>query len=179
MTSEIFPTTYRNCSAGPITVQGMLITSTKIYSISGIIIGCTAAFLLVIIVAIICIITQRKFGSEEHNPVHMPAIRNSNGDRNPPNQEDDSTLTRSQGNSEQNPVYAEIQDPIPQNLSEDTITYAYADANLSTFSEETMTFPIYRKVNETDMTDISNNEADDESSTEMVKNTIYVSSGAV
>ena len=47
------------------------------------------------------------------------------------------------------------------------------------FSEETMTFPIYRKVNETDVTDISNNEADDESSTGMVENTTYVSSGPV
>ena len=94
MTSEIFPTAYRNCSAGPITVQEMLDTSTKdatrIYSTYGIVGGSIAAFLMVIVVAIICIITQRKFRSGEHNPVHMPAIRNSNGDRNPPNQEDSS-----------------------------------------------------------------------------------------
>ena len=183
MTSKTFPTAYRNCSAGPMTIQEMLHTSikdsTKIYSIHGIIVGSIAAFLLVIIVATICIITHRKFGSGEHNPVHLPVIRNSTGDRNPPNQEDSSNLTSRHGNSEQIPVYAEVQEPISQNLSEDTITYAYADANLSTFSEETMTFPIYSKVNETDQTDISNNEADDESSTGMVENTTYVSSGPV
>ena len=189
MTSETFPTAYRNCSAGPITITTFVsnsseghnsneIISTKMYFIYGIIVGTTAAFVLVLIGAIICI-TLRKFKLEENNPLHMPAIRDSDGDRHPSNQEISSDATSKQGNSEQTQAYDEIPEPISPNLSEGTITYAEADTNLSTIHEETVNFPIYSEVKEAEETDKSKNEADDEDSTGMVKNTIYVSSGPV
>ena len=181
MTSETFPTAYCNCSAGPLTVQQRSfptttqthtsskntetittfvsnsseghnfneISSTKMYFIYGIIVGSTAAFVLVLIGAIICI-TLRKF-----------------------------KLFTRQESSEQTQVYDEIPEPISPNLSEDTITYAEADTNLSTIHEETVNFPIYNEVKDTVETDKSNNEADDEDSIGMVDNTIYVSSGPV
>ena len=147
------------------------------YYIYGIIIG-VAAFLLVIIGALICFITLRKTVSQETNPVHMSAIRNSNGVENPPNQEDSSGVTSRQDTSQQIPVYAEVQEPSSQNLREDIITYTYADTNLSTIPEETVNFLKYSEAKETE-TDKSKNEANDEYSTGMVENTIYVSSGPV
>ena len=206
MTSAIFPTAYRNCSAGPIIVQEMLAISTKVtkiitspvmtvvvnptkghnlsetgskmkYYIYGIIIG-IAAFLLVISGSLVCFITLRKSVSQETNPVHMSAIRNSNGVENPPNQEDSSDVTSRQDTSQQIPVYAEVQEPSSQNLREDIITYTYADTNLSTIPEETMNFLKYSEAKET-ATDKSKNEANDEYSTGMVENTTYVSSGPV
>ena len=185
MTSKTFPMAYRNCSAGPIAVQEMLGTpnkdTKKIHSTYRIIIGNITALLLVIIGAIISIsiITLRKSTLEESNSVHIPAIiamRNSTRHRNKPAQDISSNLTCRQGNSEQIPDYAEIEDP-NSHLRENTITYA--DSNLSIFPEETVNFPIYSEVKDTEETDLSNNEADDEDSTGMIENTIYVSSGPV
>ena len=149
------------------------------YFINGIIVGSTGAFLLVPIGAIICIITLRKSKLEENNPVHMPSIRNGYGDRNQPNQEVSSDFISRPDNSEQTEVYAEIQEPISRHLRGDTTTYAYADANLPSITEETVTFPLYSEVHDAEEDYISNNEADDEDSTRMVENTIYDSSGPV
>ena len=215
MTSKTFPTAYRNCSTGPITVlqtsslattqQSRLQTSSKntktiptfvsspikgqnsndtgsskMYFIYGIIVGSTGAFLLVVLIgAIICVITLRKSKLEENNPVRMPSIRNGYGDRNQPNQEVSSDVTSRQDNSEQTEVYAEIQEPISQNVRGDTITYADTDVNLLSITEETVTFPLYSEVQDAEEDDISNNEDDDEDSARMVENTIYVSSGPV
>ena len=154
-------------------------SSTKLHFIYGIIIiGSIAAFLLVIVGAIFCcFVTLRKSKLEENNPIHMPAIRNTSGNRNPPNQEESYDITSRQGNLGQIPVYAEVQEPSSQNLREPVITYA--DTNSSTIPEESVTFPIYSEVKDAEEIDKSNNETNDEESTGMVKNAIYVSSGPV
>ena len=186
---QTFPTAYRNCSYGPMTVQEMPGTSTnhskgKINNethssnINGIFGGSIAVFLLVVI-AIICIVALRRSTSKGNNPVHMPAMRNITRDKNPPDQNistNHKSRHGSQASSEQIPAYAEIQGPISGNLREDTMTNTDEDTNLSTIPEETVNFPIYSEVKEADETDKPKNKADDEDSAGMVENTIYVSS---
>ena len=203
MTSDTFPTAYRGCYVGPITVLPSPLSSPtesqaiehpnistssssleKTLSVSaGLIAGAAGGGLIVLIlVVIIYLVIRRKSKSKNSSPTNKCDLQMNNV-YSPKTDNDTEWYGLSPAQPSTIPgygeyAYADVQNAgiSAQSKSKASDTYHYADVSPSK-PEGASNFPIYSQVNKSFKRDKSQNEAGESKDSGMVENIVYISAG--